>query len=153
MAPEQNTHRNLTPANLFAPANAEHLAAIRKAFPTFDMKAIQQGVEQGDEDAIGCAERMIGFRKQTIESSAIIRLHTTVQKEQGEDEDGRFVEVWAPLPGTDPEFSGRLGKRVYASGNEADDTRRVRLAALTVVHTLRARELGEAFVRAEGGVV
>jgi hypothetical protein len=63
MAPEQNTNVNLTPANLFAPANAEHLAEIRRAFPTFDIKAIQQGVEAGDEDAVGCAERMIGHHQ------------------------------------------------------------------------------------------
>lgn len=154
MAHEQTNHRALTHENLFQPENAGHLEAIKKAFPTFDIKAIQAGVAAGDEDAIECAQRMIGYHQQAREASALARIHATVVKEKGEDEGGAFVEVWAPLPATDLEFSGRLGKKVYTTGDEANDERSIRTALLSVIHTLREREVDPAawVQAAEGGV-
>lgn len=63
----QNDPSTLTASNLFEPANANHLAAIRKAFSAFDLLAIQKGVEQGDEDAIECAQLMIGYHQRAWE--------------------------------------------------------------------------------------
>lgn len=144
MITTQTTHRDLTPENLFEPANAEHLATIAWRFPTADMDVLRDGIANGDKAMIDWAMFMISDYAQTIEASALARIHKTVVKEEGRDADGRFLEVWAPLPDGDAEFSGRVGIKVYATGDEANDQRSVRTALLSVVHTLREREVDPA---------